>query len=116
MPFTSCVVYLKNKKTDMIYPAMVTGEFSDQLSQNWMGIGEGLTGYSIAFNQAVVNNDPANDFKNLSYMERPHQLVNAMIYPLQIKDNVLGAIALYSTDRDNEPYNRRSRPVDGNGL
>ena len=65
VPFTSSVVYLKNKKTDMIYPAMVTGEFSEQLSQNWMALGEGLTGYSIAFNQPVVNNDPTNDFKNL---------------------------------------------------
>ena len=104
VPFTSSVVYLKNKKTDMIYPAMVTGEFSEQLSQNWMGLGEGLTGYSIAFNQPVVNNDPTNDFKNLSYMEKPHQLVNAMIFPLTAKDCVLGAIALYSTDRDNEPF------------
>ncbi len=104
VPFTSSVVYLKNKKTDMIYPAMVTGEFSEQLSQNWMALGEGLTGYSIAFNQPVVNNDPTNDFKNLAFMEKPHQLANAMIFPLTVKNSVLGAIALYSTNRDNEPY------------
>ena len=104
VPFTSCVVYLKNKKTDMIHPAMVTGEFCEKLSQNWMALGEGLTGYSIAFNQPVVNNDPTNDFKNLSYMEKPYQLVNAMIFPLTAKDSILGAIALYSTDRDNEPF------------
>jgi len=104
VPFTSSVVYLKNKKTDMIYPAMVTGEFSEQLSQNCMGLGEGLTGYSIAFNQSLVNTDPSNDFKNLPYMEKPHQLVNAMIFPLTAKDSVLGAIALYSTDRDKEAF------------
>ncbi len=104
VPFTSSVVYLKNKKTDMIYPAMVTGEYSEQLSQNWMALGEGLTGYSIAFNQPVVNNDPTNDFKNLAFMEKPHQLTNAMIFPLTAKNTVLGAIALYSTDRDNEPF------------
>ncbi len=104
VPFTSSVVYLKNKKTDMIYPAMVTGESAEQLSQNWMGLGEGLTGYAIAFNQAVVNNDPTSDFTNLPYMEKPHQLVNAMVFPLAVKGSVLGAIALYSTDRGNEPF------------
>ena len=40
-----------------------------------------LTGYSIAFSQQVVNTDPGLDFQNLTYMERPHQLVNAMIFP-----------------------------------
>lgn len=100
VPFTTGVVYLKNKKTDMIYPAMVTGEHVEQLSKNCIGLGEGLTGYSVAFNQQVVNSDPALDFQNLTYLERPHQLVNAMIFPLTAKDNVLGAIALYSTDRD----------------
>ena len=90
MPFTSGVVYLKNKKNDMIHPAMVTGEYSEQLSKNWINLGEGLTGYSIAFNQQVVNTDPGLDFQNLTYMERPQQLVNAMIFPRKAKDAVLG--------------------------
>ena len=104
VPFTSGVVYLKNKKNDMIHPAMVTGEYSEQLSKNWISLGEGLTGYSIAFSQQVVNTDPSLDFQNLTYMERPHQLVNAMIFPLKAKDAVLGAIALYSTDRDKDAF------------
>ena len=35
------MVYLKNKKNDMIHPAMVTGEYSEQLSKNWINLGEG---------------------------------------------------------------------------
>jgi len=104
VPFTSSVVYLKNKKNDMIHPAMVTGEYSEQLSKNWISLGEGLTGYSVAFNQQVVNSDPALDFQNLTYLERPHPLVNAMVFPLRAKDTVLGAIALYSSDRDKEAF------------
>lgn len=104
VPFTSGVVYLKNKKNDMIHPAMVTGEYSEQLSKNWINLGEGLTGYSIAFSQQVVNSDPGLDFQNLTYLERPHQLVNAMIFPLKAKDSVLGAIALYSSDRDKDAF------------
>jgi len=104
VPFTSGVVYLTNKKNDMINPAMVTGEYSEQLSKNWIKLGEGLTGYSIAFSQQVVNSDPELDFQNLTYLERPHQLVNAMIFPLKVKEVVLGAIALYSSDRDKDAF------------
>ncbi|MCI0419819.1 MAG: diguanylate cyclase, partial [Acidobacteria bacterium] len=104
VPFTTGVVYLQNKKNDMIHPAMVTGEYSEQLNKNWISLGEGLTGYSIAFSQQVVNSDPALDFQNLTYLERPHQLVNAMIFPLKAKDTVIGAIALYSSDRDKEAF------------
>jgi diguanylate cyclase (GGDEF)-like protein/putative nucleotidyltransferase with HDIG domain len=104
VPFTSSVVYLKNKKNDMVHPAMVTGEYSEQLGRNWINLGEGLTGYSIAFNQQVVNSDPGLDFHNLAYLERPHQLVNAMIFPLKAKDTVLGAIALYSSDPDKDAF------------
>ena len=104
VPFTSGVVYLKNKKNDVIHPAMVTGEYSEQLSKNWINLGEGLTGYSVAFSQQVVNSDPGLDFQNLTYLERPHQLVNAMIFPLKVKDAVLGAIALYSSSRDKDAF------------
>ena len=98
--FTTGVVYLKNKKTDTVYPAMVIGEYAEQLNKNWIRIGEGLTGYAIAFNQQVVNSDPGLDFENLTYLERPHQLMNAMIFPLKARDSILGAIALYSTNRE----------------
>ncbi|MSO22489.1 MAG: GGDEF domain-containing protein [Acidobacteria bacterium] len=39
------------------------------------------------------------DFQNLTYLERLHQHSNAMIFPLKVKDAVLGAIALYSSER-----------------
>jgi diguanylate cyclase (GGDEF)-like protein len=94
------VVYLKNKKTELIYPAMVAGEYADELNGNCIHLGEGLTGYCIAFNQQVVNSDPALDFQNLTYLQRPHNLTNAMIFPLKAKDSVLGAIALYSSGGD----------------
>lgn len=100
VPFNTCVVYLKNKKTELIYPEMITGDFAEQVKKNWIKFGEGLTGYSIAFNQPVVNTDPSHDFSNLTYLEKPHQLANALIFPLNAKGNVLGAIALYSTDRE----------------
>jgi len=98
VPFTSSVVYLRNKKTDVIYPAMVIGEHAEQLSRSWISLGEGLTGYAVAFSQRVVNADPALDFQHLTYLERPHQLVNGMVFPLKVKEETLGAIALYSSD------------------
>jgi diguanylate cyclase (GGDEF)-like protein/putative nucleotidyltransferase with HDIG domain len=98
VPFTSGVVYLKNKKTDTIYPAMVIGEHTEELSRSWISLGEGLTGYAIAFSQQVVNADPGLDFQHLTYLERPHQLVNGMVFPLKVKEHTLGAIALYSSE------------------
>jgi len=104
IPYDSCVIYLKQKKSDSLYPAVVTGEFAEVLQRNWINFGQGLTGYAVAFNQTVVNSEPSHDFKNLPYLESPHQLVNSLIFPLQSGDNVLGAIALYSTVRNDEVY------------
>ena len=98
VPFISGVVYLRNKKTDMIYPAMVIGEHAEQLSRSWINLGEGLSGYAVAFSQRVVNADPELDFQHLTYLERPHQLVNGMVFPLKVKEDTLGAIALYSSE------------------
>ena len=103
IPYDSCVIYLK-KKSDSLYPAVVTGEFAEVLQRNWINLGQGLTGYAVAFNQTVVNSEPSHDFKNLPYLESPHQLVNSLIFPLQSGDTVLGAIALYSTVRNDEVY------------
>lgn len=104
IPYDSCVIYLKQKKGDSLYPAVVTGEFADVLQRNWISLGQGLTGYAVAFNQPVVNSEPSHDFKNLPYLESPHKFVNSLIFPLQSGDNVLGAIAFYSTVRNDETY------------
>ncbi len=104
VPFSTCAVYLKSKETDTIYPAMVAGEFEQQLAHNKITMGEGLSGYCIAFNQPVVNADPSRDFNNIPYLERPHQLINSLIFPLNDGESAFGAIALYSTVRNKEIY------------
>jgi diguanylate cyclase (GGDEF)-like protein/putative nucleotidyltransferase with HDIG domain len=103
IPFTSCVVYLKDPKTDVARAALAVGEYSEYLSKNWVRSGEGPAGYAIAFNQPVVNTHPSCEFKNLLLYERPDELVNTLVFPLQAEEKVLGAIALYSTDA-NSPY------------
>jgi diguanylate cyclase (GGDEF)-like protein/putative nucleotidyltransferase with HDIG domain len=104
IPYDSCVIYLKQKKSDCLYPALAAGDFAEVLQRNWMNLGQGLTGYAVAFNQKVVNSDPSHDFKNLTYLESPHQLVNSLIFPLESAESVYGAIALYSTVRHDEVY------------
>jgi diguanylate cyclase (GGDEF)-like protein len=44
-----------------------------------------------------VNSHPASEFKNLSILERPDDLVNSLVFPLRIEERVLGTITLYST-------------------
>jgi putative nucleotidyltransferase with HDIG domain len=70
VPYDSCVIYLKNKKSDdILYPALVMGQLSEVLQKNWLRVGEGLSGYAVAYNQPVVNADASCDFKNLPYLE-----------------------------------------------
>ncbi|MEW5975103.1 MAG: diguanylate cyclase [Acidobacteriota bacterium] len=104
VPFSSCVVYLQKKDSDSIFPSLVTGEFADQLTKNHLVLGEGLTGYVVAFGKPVTNADPSLDFSNLPYLERPHQLINSLIFPLKTDNSAFGAIALYSTARDGRTY------------
>jgi len=104
LPFSACVVYLKDKNRDTIYPAMVTGDLAESLHRVTIGIGEGLTGYAIAFNQPIVNADPTEDFKSLSSSYRPRQLINSLIFPLKVENHAFGAIALYSAVRGKDVY------------
>jgi diguanylate cyclase (GGDEF)-like protein/putative nucleotidyltransferase with HDIG domain len=99
IPFSSCVIYLKDLKTDNSSAAVAIGEYADVLRRNWIGPGEGASGYAMAFNRPVVNSHPGSDFTNLSLLERPDELVNSLIFPLQSQETVLGAIAVYSTNR-----------------
>lgn len=104
IPYASCVIYLKQKKNDVLYPALAIGDFAELLQRNWINMGEGLTGYAVAFNQPVVNADPSHDFKNLPYLESPHPLVNSLVFPLESESSAYGAIALYATTRSEEVY------------
>jgi diguanylate cyclase (GGDEF)-like protein/putative nucleotidyltransferase with HDIG domain len=104
IPYDSCVIYLRDKKGDTIYPAAVTGNYAESLQMNWLRLGEGLTGYSIAFKQPVINLEAVNDFKNLPHLEKPHRLINSLIFPLQSDGSAYGAIALYSSIRNEEIY------------
>jgi diguanylate cyclase (GGDEF)-like protein/putative nucleotidyltransferase with HDIG domain len=106
VPHDSCVIYLKDKKNDMLYPAMVTGDFADFLQQNRIGLGEGLSGYAVAFNRSMVNADPVYDFKNIPDLESSKQLVNSLIVPLHHQNSGFGAIALYSKVRSEEVYSK----------
>lgn len=104
LPFSSCVVYLKDKNCDAIYPAMVAGDHVESLSKAMINMGEGLTGYAVAFNQPVVNADPAEDFQSIPSSHKPRQLINSLIFPLKVESNTFGAIALYSAVRGKEIY------------
>ncbi len=44
IPFTSCVVYLKDPKTDVARAALAVGEYSEYLGKNWVRSGEGPAG------------------------------------------------------------------------
>jgi len=104
LPLSACVVYLKDKNREVIYPAMVSGDHVESLKKVTINMGEGLTGYAVAFNQPVVNADPTEDFQSIPPSHKPRQLINSLIFPLKADGNAFGAIALYSVARGKEAY------------
>lgn len=104
LPFSTCVVYLKDKNGDAIYPAMVAGDHIESINKVKINMGEGLTGYAVAFNQPVVNADPTEDFQSIPSSHKPRQLINSLIFPLKAESNAFGAIALYAAVRGKETY------------
>jgi diguanylate cyclase (GGDEF)-like protein/putative nucleotidyltransferase with HDIG domain len=103
IPFTSCVVYLKDGNGRTAHAALAVGKYDSILSKNWVYFGEGATGYAIVHKQPVVNVQPGGEFKSLILYERPEELVKTMVFPLCVEQNVLGAISLYS-DNEEVPF------------
>jgi diguanylate cyclase (GGDEF)-like protein len=93
--YKTCVVYLYDAKEDTIHAAHAAGDNEGIFSSRVLKPGQGITGWAIANGDKVVNESPFLDLAGFSKdIERAYS--NAVVLPLQIKGDTLGALTLYT--------------------
>lgn len=94
--FDTCAIYRYYEASGVGVAEHVTGLFSEYLRGRCVMPGEGVTGYVLANRQALTHADPRLDFSDV-LLPPEVTYTAAAAFPLQKKDRLLGAIAIYST-------------------
>lgn len=94
--FDTCAIYRYYESSGVAVAEHVTGLYAEYLRGRCVMPGEGVTGYVLANRQALTHTDPRLDFSDVVL---PPEVTYsaAAAFPLQKKDRLLGAIAIYST-------------------
>jgi diguanylate cyclase (GGDEF)-like protein len=77
----------------------VTGLYSEYLRGRCVVPGDGITGYVLANRQPLTHSDPILDFGNVQLPPGARYQAVA-VFPLEKKERLLGAIAIYSMTLD----------------
>lgn len=94
--FDTCAIYRYYESSGVAVAEHVTGLFAEYLRGRCIMPGEGVTGYVLANRQALTHTDPRLDFSDM-LLPPEAAYTAAAAFPLQKKDRLLGAIAIYST-------------------
>jgi diguanylate cyclase (GGDEF)-like protein/putative nucleotidyltransferase with HDIG domain len=95
--YTTCVLYLLKHNSTDIEVAHVNGRNSEKLKGRRIASGAGITGWVVANRHPMYNCDPRLDFDALkAEIDEPYR--TATVVPLLRDGEVLGALALYSTE------------------
>ncbi len=103
VPYSACAVFLSSAEEDRLLPHHVTGMFKDVLEGVEVKLGEGVTGWVAAHNQALMNVSPELDFPHVEALRQAFQ--SCLAVPLSVETSVVGVITLYS----NAPENYREQ-------
>ena len=106
VPYSACAVFLSSAEEDRLIPHHVTGMFKDVLEGVEVKLGEGVTGWVAAHNQALMNVSPELDFPHVEALRQAFQ--SCLAVPLSVETSVVGVITLYSNAPENyrEPHLR----------
>jgi diguanylate cyclase (GGDEF)-like protein/putative nucleotidyltransferase with HDIG domain len=99
VPFTTCVVYLRNKNDDSSVATYAFGENADRIRGHSIEAGRGITGWVIINGKPMTNTDPMLDLSMLLVGD-VSQYRTAAVFPLTNIDEAMGALALYSSALD----------------
>lgn len=97
--FDTCVIYRFYETSGVAVAEHVTGSYSEYFRGRCVVAGDGITGYVLANRQPLTHTDPVLDFTDLQ-LPPEAQYHAVAVFPLQKKDRLLGAIALYSMTVD----------------
>jgi diguanylate cyclase (GGDEF)-like protein/putative nucleotidyltransferase with HDIG domain len=99
IPFTTCVVYMRQKDDDSVVAAHVFGQKADSIRNRSLGAGRGIAGWVVINGRAMSNTDPMLDLYEL-LGESDASYRTAAVYPLMSGDQAIGALGLYTSEMD----------------
>jgi diguanylate cyclase (GGDEF)-like protein/putative nucleotidyltransferase with HDIG domain len=98
VPHESMAVYLK--QDDLLVPGYVNGDNFRLFSSLKIPIGEGLSGWVVQNNKAILNGNPSVEPGYLNDPTKYSTLSSALAVPLCGVSGVVGVLALYRTQAD----------------
>ena len=97
IPFTTCVVYLRDKTDDSSIAAHAFGQNAEIIRGSRMAVGHGITGWVIVNGVPMINTDPMLDLGTI-LGENKTGYRTAAVFPLTDANETIGALALYSNE------------------
>ncbi|MGA9773882.1 MAG: HD domain-containing phosphohydrolase [Blastocatellia bacterium] len=99
IPFTTCVVYLKQESDDSAVAAYAFGQNADRIRGRSLAAGHGIAGWVVINGLPMSNTDAMLDLNNfLDANETGYR--TAAVYPLMKGEETIGALALYTSELD----------------
>jgi diguanylate cyclase (GGDEF)-like protein len=95
VPFSACAFYL-NEGNDCLRVAFVSGMLSEQIRNNIIGLGKGISGWVAAYRRPMINTGPALDFQDINGDFTSFK--DALVVPIIYDDESLGTISLYAQE------------------
>ncbi|MEJ2083325.1 MAG: HD domain-containing phosphohydrolase, partial [Acidobacteriota bacterium] len=92
VPYSACAVFWSSAEEDRLIPHHVTGMFKDVLEGVEVKLGEGVTGWVAAHNQALMNVSPELDFPHVEALRQAFQ--RCLAVPLSVETSFVGVITL----------------------
>ena len=98
VPHDAIVIYIRQE--GKLIPQFVQGENHRLFSTLEIPVGQGLSGWVVENNQAIVNGNPAVEPGYLNDPQKITTLRSAVSVPLPGQTGVIGALSLYRLDPD----------------
>lgn len=97
VPFTTCVIYLLDSEKNCLRAEHVSGANIEAFRGREMNLGEYLSGSVAAANQPAINSNSILDVAPVQD-KITVALDNALVYPLNFGDMLMGVISLYTSN------------------
>ena len=97
VPFSACALFLYAESTDTLKCRFATGVDADVLEGLSIRNGQGLSGWVARNRRPLVNARPAADLEAAG-SDRQTTLQSALVCPLIVHDQFIGALAVYHTE------------------
>jgi two-component system, cell cycle response regulator len=100
VPYTTLAVFLQAESVEKLVPAHATGVGSALFDGMTLSPGQGVTGWVVEQNEAVINGLPMLDVAGRCRPGDGFPLGAALSVPLRADGQVIGALTLYHAERE----------------